>query len=66
MFAEVTCAFCVTGVKVAVHIIAIAMSLATLGSTLEDMDTLAVDVLDGQSWLEEHINRQVLVLQEVL
>ena len=56
MFPEVTRGFRVAGVKVAAHVTTIATSLATLGSALKDMDTSAVDVLDGWSWLEEHIN----------
>ena len=56
MFAEVTCGFRIGGVKVAAHVTAITMSLATLGSALEDMDSSGVDVLNGWSWLEECIN----------
>ena len=62
MFAEVTRGFRITGVKVVAHIAAIATSLATFGSALEDMDTSAVDVLNGWSRLEEHINGGVPVL----
>ena len=57
MFPEVTRGFRVAGVKVAAHVTTIATSLATFGSALEDMDTSAVDILDGWSWLEEHVNR---------
>jgi len=66
MFAEVTRGSRIAGVKVAAHVTAIAMSLASLGSALKDVDTSVVYVLDGWSWLEEHINGQVPVLREAL
>ena len=66
MFAEVTCGFRISGIMVAAHITAIATSLAALRSALKDMDTSAFDVLNGQSQLEEHINRQVPVLHKAL
>ena len=66
VFSEVTRESCITGVKVAAHITAITTSLASLGSALKDVDTSVVDILNGWSWLEEHVNGQVPVLREAL
>jgi len=66
VFSEVTRGSCIAGVKVAAHITAITTSLASLGSALKDVDTSVVDILDGWSRLEEHVNGRVPVLREAL
>jgi hypothetical protein len=57
MFAKISRGFGITGVKISTDYSAIPFSFTMGGSTLENMDTSTLDVLDSWSRFEKYINR---------
>ena len=57
MLAEILHGFSIASVKITVNYMAIPFSLAMGGSTLENMDPSALDVLDSWSRFEKYIDR---------
>lgn len=61
---EISRGFGITCIQISTNDAAVAFSLAMSGSTLENMDPSALDVLDSRSRFEEDINRRVPLFHE--
>jgi hypothetical protein len=63
---EISHGFGITCIQISTNDAAVAFSLAMSGGTLENMDPLALDVLDSRSRFEEDINRRVPLFYELV
>jgi hypothetical protein len=57
MFAKVASRLSITGVKIMMDHMAIALSFAVFGLALKDMNTALIDVFDGRGSFEESIDQ---------